>query len=80
MIEKWITSIGPLAALFPSETKNIGPLLGAKTIRSFRLSYPTASCGPAGESQRSAACLSFRGATIATVDEHIRSAHRGVGA
>jgi hypothetical protein len=33
-----------------------------------------------GESQRSAACLCFCGATIATVDEHIRSAHRGVGA
>ena len=33
-----------------------------------------------GESQRSAACLCFCGATIAAVDEHIGSAHRGVGA
>jgi hypothetical protein len=33
-----------------------------------------------GESPRSAACLCFCGAAIATVDEHIRSAHRGVGA
>jgi hypothetical protein len=33
-----------------------------------------------GESQRSAARLCFCGTTIATVDEHIFSAHRGVGA
>jgi hypothetical protein len=54
MIEKWITSIGPLAALFSSETTNIGPLLGAKTYRSFRLSagkLSTASCGPARKAE-----------------------------
>jgi hypothetical protein len=33
-----------------------------------------------GESRRSAACLCFRGATIATVDEHINGVHRDVGA
>jgi len=41
---------------------------------------PADGCQRTGESQRSAACLCFCGATIATVDEHIRSAHRGVGA
>ena len=37
---------------------------------------------PAERRQRmgAAACLCFCGATIAAVDEHIRSAHRGVGA
>jgi hypothetical protein len=30
--------------------------------------------------KRSAACFCFCGATIATVDEHIRSARRAVGA
>jgi len=33
-----------------------------------------------GASQRSAAYLCFCGTTITTVDEQIRSAHRGVGA
>jgi hypothetical protein len=40
---------------------------------------PDAGPGSAG-CHRRPACLCFCGATIATVDEHIGSAHRGVGA
>jgi len=67
---KWSASRRPIA----------GPERVAGGVRLAGCRLPADRRQRTGESQRSAACLCFCGATIATVDEHIRSAHRGVGA